>query len=185
MGGLVTYKLTLENPNICQGAIMFAPALKSFAGTFMRGLGLCLGAVIPRVKTAKPNRAKNCKDPIAVQNLIDDPLMYNEGARTGSMKSLVEAMANLEDTFQDYNAKFIMFFGGKDMIVDPLCSFKLMRESKSPDKTLYHYENLYHDIWHEEEIFDIIPKLLDWLKKRRPENNYEEKEEKTSSLLIH
>ena len=46
--------------------------------------------------------------------LINDPLVYNEGARMGSIKSLLEGMIECGKTFQDYNANFILFFGGQE-----------------------------------------------------------------------
>jgi len=179
LGGLITYRLTLENKNICQGAIMFAPALNLPVGCFLKGVGSLLGSIMPRTRIGKGgNRKSNSKHPISVQNLLNDPLCYNGGGRPGTLKSMLQGMKNVEDTFKDYEANYIMFFGAKDSIVSTNSSLKLINEAKSKDKTLYYYENLFHDIWHEEEMFDIVPKLLDWIKKRVPEVKMKLEEEK-------
>lgn len=42
----------------------------------------------------------------------------------------------------------------------------LQSQSPSSDKTVLFYDDMWHDIWHEEEIVDIIPKVRDWIKAR-------------------
>jgi len=168
MGGLVTYRLTLEDKNICNGAIFFAPALKPNAGKFNQTVGMVLGKIIPRVKTFKPQRHKSSKSKFSVDMLNSDPLHYNDGARMGSLKALLVSMKSCEKTFKDYQANYLMFFGGQDKTVNAKCGFDMLNVSASEDKTLYFYENLWHDIWHEEEMFDIVPKVIDWIEKRLP-----------------
>ena len=168
MGGLITYRLTLENKNICNGSIYLAPALKSLVGNFVTSIGILLGKVIPTIKTFKPRREQGSKSEFSVKMIKHDPLTYNEGARMISIKAILEAMRDCENTFKDYDANYIMFFGGQDKLVDPESGFTMHKQSKSNDKTLYFYENLYHDVWHEEEMFDIVPKVLDWIKNRIP-----------------
>lgn len=41
-----------------------------------------------------------------------------------------------------------------------------MKRSSSKDKELLFYENAWHNIYMDEDILDIIPKVQDWLKKR-------------------
>jgi len=56
--------------------------------------------------------------------------------------------------------------GGKDKIIDISGSFDLVQNSKSKDIHLYFYNELYHDIWNEEEIFDVNSKITDWINMR-------------------
>ncbi len=175
MGGLITYKLTHENKNICRGAIMFAPALKPNVNNMLSSLGIFIGSYFPKMKTLAAKREYASKSQFSVRMLKKDPLIYNEGTHLGSIKELLKNMKSCEATFKNYEANFLLFFGGKDKTINAQSGFVLVNECKSEDKTLYYYENLWHDIWHEEEMFDITPKVIDWINKRLPQisNNME------------
>lgn len=41
-----------------------------------------------------------------------------------------------------------------------------MEKSASKDKTHWYYEKTWHDIWHEPEIVEIIPRMVEWTLKR-------------------
>ena len=168
MGGLITYRLTLENKNICQGAIYFAPALKAIVGKFISFIGILIGRIFGTIKTFKPRRELGSKSEYSVKMTREDPLTYNEGARMISIKALLESMNQCEITFKDYKADYLMFMGAKDTIINNECSITLYLQCKSEDKTLYFYENLWHDVLHEEEMFDIVPKVIEWIKHRIP-----------------
>lgn len=49
----------------------------------------------------------------------------------------------------------------------------MMEQTKSIDKKKVYYENLWHDIWHEEEIYEILDTIKDWIKNRIPKNEIE------------
>jgi len=61
---------------------------------------------------------------------------------------------------------WLVIQGGLDKLVDPELAYELERLSPSDDKTVLFYDDLWHDIWHEEEIDDIIPKMIHWVEKR-------------------
>jgi len=50
-----------------------------------------------------------------------------------------------------------------DKLVDPDVGFDLMERSPSKDKTHLYFENMWHDIWHEEEIKEYLPKMVQWV----------------------
>jgi len=41
-----------------------------------------------------------------------------------------------------------------------------MDQAPVKDKELIFYQDLWHDIWMEDEIFEIIPKVSTWLNKK-------------------
>jgi acylglycerol lipase len=51
-------------------------------------------------------------------------------------------------------------------LVDPNLGFELMTKSPKIDKKLLFYENMWHAVWAEEEIHEIIPQVCSWLKER-------------------
>lgn len=52
--------------------------------------------------------------------------------------------------------------------MDPDVGFDLIRRSPVADKDKVHlyYENMWHDVYHEPEIVDIIPKIVSWVQAR-------------------
>ena len=58
--------------------------------------------------------------------------------------------------------------GGLDKLVNPEVAFKLYDNCKTGagDKELSFYEGMWHDIWHEEEIYEIMDKISAWVHKR-------------------
>ncbi len=53
-----------------------------------------------------------------------------------------------------------------DKLEDPDGSKLLIERSPQEDKELLFYDNLWHNIWAEEEIEEINPKSLQWILKR-------------------
>ncbi len=64
MGGMTVYYLTLENPNLFDGSILMAPALKNnLSGALVKLTGI-LGSLLPnKTKLTKPVYGKACKNP--------------------------------------------------------------------------------------------------------------------------
>lgn len=67
---------------------------------------------------------------------------------------IVSTMEKSPKTFPSYKAPFMVVQGGLDKLVNPEVAFELYENSqtKSEDKEIIFYENMWHDIWHEEEI---------------------------------
>ena len=49
-----------------------------------------------------------------------------------------------------------------DKLVDPDVGYELIEKSPSKDKMHLYYPEMWHDIWHEPEIVEIIPKIIEW-----------------------
>ena len=55
MGGMTTYHLSLRNPNLFEGTILMAPALKNAVGGFTVGVLSALKKIMPdSLKLMKP-----------------------------------------------------------------------------------------------------------------------------------
>jgi acylglycerol lipase len=166
LGALICYKLTLEFPKEFKGVIMLSPALRPIQNSFFAGFGVFLGWVLSKPKTVKPRLDFAVKSEYCKEKLLNDPYTYTDGTRLGTIKSVIQGMDNIDKTFSNYTVPFIVFVGGKDTIIDISASFELIEHSKSQDKRLWYYDNMYHDIWNEEEIFDISPKIVKWINER-------------------
>lgn len=79
---------------------------------------------------------------------------------------ILQAMEEGTKLMDKYEAPFIIVQGGIDKLVDPDVGHDLMRVSPSKDKTCLYYQNLWHDVWHEHEIYHIMPRVIEWANKR-------------------
>lgn len=49
--------------------------------------------------------------------------------------------------------------------MDPDGAIELYEQCRCKDKQILYYPNLWHCIWQEEEIYDIMPRVIEWLDK--------------------
>ena len=166
MGGNIAYKISLRNPGKFKGVFLFAPALKSVQNCCTYYTAVCLGSLFPccGINTSDPN--SGTKSAYSLEKIQRDPYINKGKTPLCSIKAILVGMKNVESTFSDYKENFIVFMGGNERVVHSEAIFDLIRLSPSKSKKLYHYKRMFHNVLMEEESFDIIEKILDWLKKK-------------------
>jgi acylglycerol lipase len=105
------------------------------------------------------------KNPQITEDVKKDPYSFKERAHLSTAHMLVETMDKSPDTFKDYNSPFMIVQGGLDKLVNPDVAFELFARSRTApeDKEILFYENMWHDIWHEDEIGEICVKMAEWI----------------------
>ncbi|EGR33123.1 hypothetical protein IMG5_061220 [Ichthyophthirius multifiliis] len=167
-GGSTVYKLSLDNPNRFQGVILYAPAIKdnkynSRIGKFFVGI---LASIYPKLHTLPQRFGLSNKNLNVPDELMKDPYAYNGNIIVGTIKHILNLSSQLENTYKDYKARFLCLTAGKDKLVDPLLGFQLNHESPSEDKTHIFYNNCWHNMWKEQEIYEMNQVVADWILKR-------------------
>jgi acylglycerol lipase len=148
---------------------MMAPALKNQLGDFVVGLTSVLKKMLPEnMKLTKPTYGMASKNPQITEAVKADPCCYKERAHLSTAHMLVNTMDKSPETFKDYNLPFMVVQGGLDKLVNPDVAFELFANSRTPveDKEILFYPNMWHDIWHEDEIYEIIEKAIKWMDHR-------------------
>ena len=72
-------------------------------------------------------------------------------------------MDESQRTFPDYQEPFICIMGLRDKLVDPFVAHDLYNTCKSKQKKLIIIENLWHNVWGEPEIFEIMDQVNNWI----------------------
>ena len=163
-GGLISYHLSLKYTEKFLGVFIFNPALKALEGWFMKSLAAIVGSIIPGYivpsQSSKSNITKN-------KYVIEKSERKNKqwGTPISTLKAVLNGMKKCEETFHLYKSNIIVFMGGKDTIIDSKIAFNFILNAKSVEKKLYFYQNLYHNVLLEVEIYDIIFRLKEWLNK--------------------
>lgn len=124
MGGMTSYHLSLENPNLFDGVILMAPALKNQIGGFLINLTGALSSVLPKKsKLTKPVYGKASKNPAITEFVKNDKYAFSERVSLSTINLLVSTMDKSPSTFKNYKCPFIIFQGGLDKLVNPEVAF--------------------------------------------------------------
>ncbi len=126
MGGLASYYLSLTHPDMFQGAILMAPALKNQIGGFLVGLSTCLKSLLPEhTKLTGPVYGKASRNPAITDFVKEDPYAYKGRVNLSTAAFLTTTMDRSPDTFKNYRCPFLIVQGGLDKLVNPMGAFEL------------------------------------------------------------
>ncbi|KAL4487383.1 hypothetical protein ABPG73_005893 [Tetrahymena malaccensis] len=167
-GGQICYSLTLNNPNRFAGVIMYAPAIKDNKknSPFGKMIACAIGALFPSMQTIEQKHGFANKNPAVSESFPKDPQSYTDKIIPSTVRNVINQQEVVSTTYKQYKAPFLIFTAGVDKLVDPLLGYDLMDESPSLDKTHVFYENCWHNMWGEIEIYSAIEKTKDWILKR-------------------
>ncbi|XP_027361579.1 caffeoylshikimate esterase-like [Abrus precatorius] len=172
MGGAVTLKVHLKEPNSWDGMILVAPMCKIAddvlpSDAVMKVLTL-LSKVIPKAKLF-PNQdlaelafREPSKRKLAVYNVI----CYDDHPRLRTGMELLRVTKEIESQVHKVSAPLLILHGAEDKVTDPLVSQFLYEKASSKDKTLRIYEDGYHCILEgepDDRIFAVHDDIVSWL----------------------
>jgi acylglycerol lipase len=169
MGGLASYYLTLTHHHLFKGAILMAPALKNQVGSFLVGLSSCLKSLLPEhTKLTPPVYGKASRNPAITDFVKEDPYAYKGRVNLSTAAFLTTTMDSSPATFHNYKCPFLIVQGGCDKLVNPMVAFELFQFSPLPEeeKDILFYEGMWHDIWHEPEIWEIVNHVINWIENK-------------------
>lgn len=174
MGGQIVTSYVLKASNLytrpVEGMVLSAPALK--AGEDLNGFLIfvtkILGSVTPSLAVLKLDNDKFSRDPKVVEEMKNDPLIYQGNGPARTAKELVKSIAYVEEKMPDVTIPFIVLHGTKDGLTNPDGSRQLFKVAKAKDKSIRIYEGLYHDLLHEPEKDKVFADMLAWLNAHSP-----------------
>lgn len=164
MGGLMCYYLSKNNPNEYKGVMFFAPALDIQQNWITKKLIKFAGWLYPSyVLNLIGKEALAFKNPQAFEDM--DPIIKNTKTQINTVKTLLDYSEKDKD-YKNYSCPFVIIIPGVDKLVPPKSMFDFYEASSSKDKQCWYYENCWHAVYVEEEIFEITKRLVKWIKDR-------------------
>ena len=169
LGGLIALRFAACFPEMMYGVIASSPALgvtadipagKAFAGRIMSTLwptlSLANGLDVPKI----------CHDEGVVCAYRDDPLVHDRVSARWFTEFL-SAMEAACCSATEINVPLLMQLAGDDHLTNADTSATFFEALGSGDKTLYVYEDLYHEIYNEKEEprKHVLEDLEAWLLK--------------------
>lgn len=170
MGGAIVTTFALKKSRPVAGLILSAPALKpgEDINGFLIGVTKVLGSITPSLAVLDLDDDKFSRDPKVVQEMKNDPLVYQGKGPARTAKELLKAIANIQEKMPEVTLPFITLHGTKDGLTNPDGSRELFKTAKSTDKSIRIYEGVYHDLLHEPEKDKVYSDILAWLNGHAP-----------------
>ncbi|KAG4403305.1 hypothetical protein GLYMA_01G080600v4 [Glycine max] len=172
MGGAVSLKVHLREPNNWDGMILVAPMCKIAedvlpSDAVLKVLTL-LSKVMPKAKLIQNQDIADLffrepsKRKLAVYNVI----CYDDNPRLRTGMELLRTTKEIESQVHKVSAPLLILHGAEDKVTDPLVSKFLYERASSKDKTLKLYEGGYHCILEgepDDRIFAVHDDIVSWL----------------------
>ena len=167
LGGALSVMLSLKRPSFYKGMILFAPALgvnpdfEPFIRKIVRVLSCCCGGL-----PLKVSDAVDCSNPYYSEYIHKNPECYTGKINVRTAVALLDGMESLPLQFKNVRIPILLFQGGNDKVVSVDHSKEFIRISESEDKEFVFYQNMYHIIFEEPEIEEILDKTVKWINAR-------------------
>jgi len=164
MGGQIALAYALDHQDELRGLVLSAPALASNAVPKAAVPVLrTLARVAPILRPAGIDSTKISKDPEVVADYHADPLVYLGNPTLGLSSALFGQFDVLLERARGLRLPLLLQHGSLDELTDPAGSRLLESTSGSPDQTVFWYEGLWHEIYHEPEREKPLTDLRTWL----------------------
>lgn len=169
VGGTIATAYAVNHQSELAGIILSAPTLK--VGSSVSRLNIVmarlLAVLLPKLGVAAIDASAISRDRVVVNAYVNDPLVYRGKIRARLGSELVNIIEKtLPSQMPSINLPILIMHATADRLSNPEGSRMLYQLVSSNDKTLKHYENLYHEIFNEPEHRQVLADMEAWLAAR-------------------
>jgi alpha-beta hydrolase superfamily lysophospholipase len=170
LGGLLALQYATQPGTSLDGLVVSGPAVLVTAGSpLLRRLAGVLSAVIPDLPAAALDAEnKISRDPAVVRAYRTDPLVYHGKVKARTGAEILVTMEGLPARLPRLSMPLLLLHGTADQICDPAGSTLVHDGVSSVDKTMRHYQGLYHEVLNEPERDEVLADVVSWLDKHLP-----------------
>ena len=168
MGGLISSYYLLQHQQDFLGCILSGAAIKTDIepGAVQMFIIRLLSKVLPRTGVLQLDASGVSRDPMVVDNYVNDPLVFHGKMTARKVSELFRAMTIVQSKAQHITLPMLLLHGGDDAMAAAEGSRFLYEHISSSDKTLTIYPGLYHEIFNEPEQREIFAEVLAWCNER-------------------
>lgn len=158
----------LRESKIIKGLILFSPAVKANVKCEMLATGLAkfISTLAPTLKLSKGDPEKFCPNEEVRRFILENPFIYSDKIRAGTLGTVIWTMQRAAELIPSLDVPFVVIQGGNDKVVDPEVAEALFKNAKAEDKEFWMYSSLSHALLFENEIYEILGRVQDWLRYR-------------------
>lgn len=84
----------------------------------------------------------------------------------GTVKAILDFMEEIEGEWDKFTLPFILIQSGVDKFVDPFQAIDFEKQCKSTDKTVIYFKDMWHAVFGEDELPQVIEAVNEWLEPR-------------------
>ncbi len=167
-GGVVSCLYTLKHQKELAGLICESFAFQVPAPDFALAVFKGLEHIAPHAHVLRLKNENFSRDPKAVDNMNNDPLIEHETQPTQTLAEMVRADEKLKKEFPNITLPVLILHGTADKAAKSSGSEFFYKNTGSSDKTLKLYEGGYHDLLNDIEKEVVMSDLLEWINDRIP-----------------
>lgn len=182
MGGAVSLKAHLKQPEAWNGAVLVAPMCKIAADMYppwpLLQILIVLAYLFPRAKLVPEKNLADMafRDIGKRQQTAYNVVAYKDRPRLKTALELLKATEEISSRLNEVALPLLILHGERDIVTDPSVSKALHEQAKSADKTLHIYENAWHSVLEgepDEVILQAFDDIRSWLDSHTNVNNGE------------
>lgn len=165
MGGTICTMLALSIPETINGMILLAPGLgvapdfEPFLRKLVRCLNICCGCL--KLKEFDGSLSNRNLD--YIRYFKENPYNYSGRMDVGTAYSMLTGLEHLQSVCMDVEVPLLVIQGTADKVTDAEMIKDFVKGCKATDKNILLYDGMYHDVYHEPEIDEIIGKMIEWV----------------------
>ncbi len=168
LGGTIAAVWALDRAPRADGVILSGASLQACDTPAEARATRLLAALAPRTRILQFDLRRTSRDRGTVEDSLRDALVQQAPAPARTARELLDAMAHVDARAPELGVPLLAMHGVADVVNDPAGSQRLVERAGSPDKQLYLYDGLAHDLLHEPERARVTGDVLDWLNERAP-----------------
>jgi acylglycerol lipase len=168
MGATISALLGIERQGRVDGLVLASPMIRmgNSVPRILQRLSSILGLLLPGVRTMGVDRNLISRDAAVVEEARKDPLNYHGRVLARFGAEFVRAGERIRARMEDLSLPLLIIHGTADRLTDPAGSEELFCRSRSQDKTLSLFRDLYHETMNEPEKERVLDMISDWLEER-------------------
>ena len=164
MGGFAALAFATRRQDEIRGLLLSAPAADlDAASPVERFAANVLSVVAPKLGVFEVDSATVSRDPAVVADYDSDPLNYRGKLPARTVHEIGAEVGRFKDTLPRITVPLLVQVGTGDELVPPKASDFVYETVGSADKTIKHYDGLFHEILNEPEREEVVTDMLAWL----------------------
>lgn len=168
LGGMVSFLVSIKLPDYFRGMIFLAPCLQMNEKlNFLLKIVKFFNYITPKVEfNCFARKNDSSKNPAVFESIFQDKGIYLGGIKPRAIASISYGTEEVRRNLNNFNTPYLMVVGELDTLVDMRTNIELSKHSKNKDNTVLWVDNCWHDIAHEEEIWNVLEVARKWIEER-------------------
>jgi alpha-beta hydrolase superfamily lysophospholipase len=163
-GGFLSLAFATRRQGEIRGLLLSAPAaVLEAASPIQRLAGHVLSAIAPKLGVFTVDPTTVSRDPEVVRDYEADPLNYHGKLPARTVHEMAQEIGRFPETIPSISVPLLVQVGTGDQLVPPQSSELVYGWASSEDKTIKHYDGLFHEVLNEPERDAVVGDTLAWL----------------------